>query len=100
MKDTTMPTEGSAPTPKVESTNHQNSRKIKDSRSETSLTPLNLEQIFLHANSQLCSSRVALFQANFMFFVIFLNFGIDDFKLFGRPGHRFAHLDYMGGAPP
>ena len=54
----------------------------------------------LHAHSQLCSSRVALFQANFIFFVDFLNLWIDNFTFFGWPRHHFAHLDYMGGAPP
>ena len=51
----------------------------------------------MHANSQLCSSRVALFQANLVFFASFLNFWIDTLKLFGRPRHDFAHLDYVGG---
>ena len=61
------------------------------------ITPMKHEKIFLHANSELCSSRVALFQANFVFFVNFLNFWIDNFKFFGQPGHHFAHPDYMGG---
>ena len=57
-------------------------------------------KIFLHANSELCSSHVGLFQANFAFFVNFLNFWIDNFKFFRRPRHHFAHPDYKGGWPP
>ena len=64
------------------------------------ITPIKHEKIFLHANSQLCSSHVALFQAKFVFFLIFSDFGVDDFKFFGRPRHHFAHLDFRGGAPP
>ena len=64
------------------------------------ITPMKHEIIFLHANSELCSSRVGLFQANFVFFINFVNFWIDQFKFFGRPRHHFAHPDYKGGWPP
>ena len=57
-------------------------------------------KIFLHANSQLCSSRVALFEANFVFFVTFFEFWSDNFKLFGHSSPHFAQWDCMGGASP
>ena len=37
----------------------------------TYLTTIKLIKIFLHANSELCSSHTALFQANFVIFYIF-----------------------------
>ena len=61
------------------------------------ITPVKHEKIFLHANSELCSSRLAVFQSIFVFL---LHFSVDYFTLFGRPEHHFAHLNYMGGAPP
>ena len=44
------------------------------------ITPVKHEKLFLHANSELCSSRVGLFQAKFVFFVIFLNSWMTHFK--------------------
>ena len=67
------------------------------------ITPVKHEKIFLHANSELCSSRVGLFQANFLYFVVFFffcNSWMTHFKFFGRPRHHFARLDYEGGHPP
>ena len=67
---------------------------------ETMKTTLKHWKIFPHANYELCSSRVALFRSNFVFLNIFLNLWVDYFVLFGQPEHHFAHINYMGGAPP
>ena len=42
------------------------------------ITPMKHEKIFLHANSELCSSRVALFQANFHLLLFYF---LDEYSL-------------------
>ena len=64
------------------------------------ITHVKHENIFLHATSELCSSRVGLFQANVVFLYDIFNFWITHFKFFGWPRHHFARPDYEGGYPP
>ena len=63
------------------------------------ITPVKHEKIFLHANSELCSSRVGLFQANFVFFQIFYNFCIPISSFLDGPD-IILHAQIMRGVTP
>lgn len=79
---------------------HENQRVCLIWEYQAMIAFMKYEKISLRASSQLCSSRVALFQTLLVFCCNFWSLWTACFKFSGRPTHHFARPDSKGSVPP